>query len=181
MLFGSFSHGCTLLFVPSHARWADQEGLLRVRDRCSRCLLPRPRPLLLFSDRLAQRANNSSTSPPIRRVPTNIQGSTGPTTLRLSIYNAGPRGHSSAGRARRWQRRGRRFEPGWLHQVRTCSAVYKLSGHVRTLRRDAGFGEPFAKPRLGGPDRVSGRSCKRSDHARFVTGSVGGMSVHTLV
>ena len=27
------------------------------------------------------------------------------------------RGHSSAGRALRWQRRGRGFEPPWLHHL----------------------------------------------------------------
>ena len=30
-------------------------------------------------------------------------------------YRVPARGHSSAGRAPRWQRGGRRFEPGWLH------------------------------------------------------------------
>ena len=27
------------------------------------------------------------------------------------------RGHSSAGRALRWQRRGQGFDPPWLHQI----------------------------------------------------------------
>jgi hypothetical protein len=35
--------------------------------------------------------------------------------LRVRRYTRASWGHSSVGRARRWQRRGRRFEPGWLH------------------------------------------------------------------
>ena len=61
-----------------------------------------------------------------------------------------PRGHSSAGRASGWQPEGRRFEPGWLHQV--CSlrprgpgwGLAVLSGALRSVRRSTP-----AAPRAG--------------------------------
>src|SRR4051812_37787955 len=37
-----------------------------------------------------------------------------------------PRAHSSAGRARRWQRRGRRFEPGWVHWKAARRAAFRV-------------------------------------------------------
>ena len=39
------------------------------------------------------------------------------------------RGHSSAGRALRWQRRGQGFDPPWLHQItfniKIISVIFK--------------------------------------------------------
>ncbi len=36
--------------------------------------------------------------------------------LSIIVDNADVGGHSSAGRALRWQRRGQGFDPPWLHQ-----------------------------------------------------------------
>src|SRR5690348_12491078 len=38
-------------------------------------------------------------------------------------------GHSSAGRALQWHCRGRRFDPGWLHQIPTLSPSSRGLGH----------------------------------------------------
>src|SRR5207302_2573723 len=48
-----------------------------------------------------------------------------------------PRAHSSAGRASRWQREGRRFEPGWVHSAyrpRPCSR-FDCRGNVSPATR----------------------------------------------
>jgi hypothetical protein len=52
-----------------------------------------------------------------------------------------PRAHSSAGRASRWQREGRRFEPGWVHLLlggEAGLAILALVGEVDPVgaRRD---------------------------------------------
>ena len=42
------------------------------------------------------------------------------------------RGHSSAGRALRWHRRGRRFDPAWLHHFQIQSHPVKSDNTLKS-------------------------------------------------
>ena len=75
-----------------------------------------------------------------------------------------PRGHSSVGRARRLHRRGRRFEPGWLHwtSAHSCGVVASIAAARRSF---PGPGRRPRRPRLsrGAPAGLGRAGCARPD------------------
>jgi hypothetical protein len=52
---------------------------------------------------------------------------------RLDDFGQWIRGHSSAGRASRLQREGRRFDPDWLHQHTNCYLSRRVMSHAHFL------------------------------------------------
>ena len=53
----------------------------------------------------------------------------------LGRHQANGRGHSSAGRASRLQREGRRFDPDWLHQNNQLNQ--RVMSHAQMLVHDS--------------------------------------------
>ena len=82
-------------------------------------------------------------------------------------YNGPPRGHSSAGRAPRWQRGGRRFEPGWLHSLSEPPVAARSVpfAPLRAALRGAAV-LPAREPRW---PRVAGRARAGRSRRRVVT------------